>query len=155
MSDQINERVRKIADTIKNEAEIDEDSGFVTTPKDTYEKTLPDDLDMKTVKKVYGHTENYVAGLVLANAEIGEDLHKKKDHQYVETNSEIPRHVKFTSGWTASKEQRKTPTDPTMVTRHGVTFSRVHTKAQDPNRGELKKVREHARERARKMLGAK
>ena len=155
MSDEIKPEVRNIADTIHSNAEVDAESGFITCPKDTYEKTLPDDLDMKTVKKVYGHTENFVAGLTLANAEQGEKLYKDKGHQYVETHAEIPRQVKFSAGWHASKEQRAAPGDPSKVTRHGVTHARVHTKAQDANKGELKKVRDHARDRARKMLNVK
>jgi hypothetical protein len=124
------------------------EGGVINADKDLYEKTLPDDLDMETVKKVYGHTEDLVASLTLATAQIGEEAMKKnKKLDSVSSELKIGKHVEINVGYLRSQNQTirnmQNPTEaPREVTKYGVSTARIKTFGQK-NRGELKKVRAH------------
>lgn len=129
------------------------DGGVISADKDLYENTLPEDLTMDTVKKVYGHTEDVVAAMTLATGELGEAAMKKnKKLDSVSSELKIGKHAEINVGYLRSQEQTirnmQNPKEPPKkVTKHGVTTARVKTFGQK-NRGELKKVRAHLAERA-------
>lgn len=133
------------------------DGGVITADKDLYEKTLPDDLDMTTVKKVYGHTEDVVAALTQATGEIGEEAMKKdKKLESVSSELKIGRHAEINVGYLRHQDQKirdlQNPQNPPKeVRKFGVTTARVKTFGQK-NRGELKKVRTHLAERAESLF---
>lgn len=150
---QISEDVQSIAKTIKDHADVDKNTGTVTISKDAYKATLPDDLTFDQVKKVYQHTEKAVAGLTLATGEIGEELLKERDDiDAVSAQMDIPRHVEMSAQYNRKTTGPKSVQDRTQVDRFGTTQVRVKTLAQNPNRGDLKKVRSHLQKRAEEIF---
>lgn len=133
------------------------DGGVITADKDLYERTLPDDLDLATVKKVYSHTEDLVSGLTLATGEMGEAAMKKnKKLDSVSSELKIGKYAEINVGYLRSQEQTirnmQNPKEaPRQVTKFGVTTARVKTLGQK-NRGELKKVRASLTERAESLF---
>lgn len=133
------------------------DGGVITTDKDLYEKTLPEDLNMDTVKKVYGHTEDLVAAMTLATGEIAEGAMKKdKKLDAVSSELKIGKHAEVNVGYLRSQQQKirdlQNPQNPPReVVKYGVTTARVKTLGQK-NRGELKKVRSQLAEKAEKLF---
>lgn len=139
--------VRNIADTMKQKMEIGE-GGLNTVPKEVYEEHLPEGVDMKTVESVMGHNERMTAALTLANGEYALDAMKKdKSLQKVSTTMKYGKFGEATSSLERSAEGRKSVADPTIITRYGVTSTKVKTTA-GKNRGDLKKVRESLAQQA-------
>lgn len=151
--DEINPQIRSIANTLKEHAEIDESTGTVSMPKGTFEQTLPEDLDMKTVKKVYGHTEDVTAALTLATGEIGEDVLKRnKKIDGISSELKIPRHLEMSASYNRHTVGPRSVTDRTPVDRYGTTSARVRTSAQNYTRADMKTVRSHLARRAEKLF---
>lgn len=141
MMSNVNDVVRTIADVMKERMEIGE-GGLNTVPKEVYEEHLPEGVDMKMAEKVMGHNERMTAALTLANGEYAMGaMQKDKSLQKVSTTMKYGRFGEATSSFERSAEGRKSVADPTIVTRYGVTSTKVKTTA-GRNRGDLKKVRE-------------
>lgn len=64
--------VLRIAEVLKDQFKLDTTTGeFEQTGEDhLYEKTLPEDLTMKTVKQVHGHDRNFGAALTKVVGEV-------------------------------------------------------------------------------------
>lgn len=154
MSDnQPSDKVRSIAEIIKSNSEVDEEQGLINVANGAYEETLPEDLTMDQVKKVYRHTEDVVAGLALANGELGENIVQNNTNvNTVSAEMKIPRHVEMHAQYNKKTTGPKSVQDRTPVDRYGTTQVRVKTLGQQPNRGEFKKVRSHLQERAEKLF---
>lgn len=146
MSD-IKKEIVDLSSTLKTGMSVGDD-GVIKTEAGLYEKTLPEGLDMDTVKKVYGHTEDLTAALTLATGDLGEEVLKKnKKLDSVSSELKIGKHAEINVGYLRSQQRPKSVQDRTMVTQYGVTTARVKTFAQK-NRGELKKVRTMLSDRA-------
>ena len=156
MSD-IKEHIKEIASTLKSGMSVGE-GGVVTAEEGLIEKTLPEDLNMTTVNKVFGWSEDIVAAQTLATGELAEAA-MKKDKKLDRVSSELTigtgrsRHMVTTVGYDRSVTGPKSPSDPTPTTRYGVTSIKVKTKAADGQTGELKKVRTYLNENAAKLFG--
>lgn len=143
----VNQVVRKIADSMKERMDIGE-GGLNTVPKEVYVEHLPEGVDMNTVESVMGHNERMTAALTLANGEYALDAMKKdKSLQKVSTTMKYGKFGEATSSLERSAEGRKSVADPTIITRYGVTSTKVKTTA-GKNRGDLKKVRESLAQQA-------
>lgn len=153
---EINPKITALVKELKNGMTLG-DGGVIATDKDLYEKTLPDALDMETVKWVYGHTEDLVAGLTMATAQISEEAMKKnKKLDSVSSELKIGKYAKINVGYLRSQNQTirnmQNPTEaPREVTKYGVTTASIKTFGQK-NRGELKKVRAHVADVGEKLF---
>ena len=149
----VSERIRTMADTIKSNAEID-DNGVITIDKEVFKKTLPDEVSEKQVKSVFNHTDDLTAAVTLATGEMGEQFVKKnKNSEKVSSTMRIGNQAKVGAEWRKSKTGPKSVQErDTQVTRFGVTrpYFRVNS---DRDRGELKKVKAHLKERAENLFG--
>lgn len=135
---------------LKNLSKIE--NGFIEVEGDAFYKTLPEGLDEKTVKTVLSHKADVVAALTLLTGEVGEEtLKKDKSMESVSAHMKFGKFGDVNTSYTRSQVGRKTPTDPTEVTRYGTTSIRVREFSGRP-RGELKKVRTMLTERAEKLF---
>lgn len=149
---EVKTHIRQLADTLKTNLTIGE-AGVISAPADLYEKTLPEGVDMSTVSKVYGHTEDLAAALTLATGEMGETaLKADKKLESVSSEMKIGKHGTIAAQYARMATRPKSPTDRTPVTHYGVTQTKVTTVAAK-NRGELRKVRDSLAERAAKLFG--
>jgi hypothetical protein len=154
---EVKPHIQEMAKTLKKGMKVG-DGGAITSEPDLYEKTLPEDLPMDTVKRVYGHTEDVVAAMTLATGQLGEEaLKKNKKLDSVSSEMKIGKHGDISVGYLRSETRTtRNPSDqsqpPKDVTKYGVTIPRVRTYAQK-NRGELKKVRTMLSEKAEKLFG--
>lgn len=151
---EVKPHIKDLAKTIKAGMKLG-DGGAITTEADLYERTLPEDLSMETVSKVYGHTTDVVAAMTLATGELGaEALKKNKKLDSVSSEMKIGKHADISVGYLRSKTSTvRNPADPSQppkdVTKYGVTDVRLRTYAQK-NRGDLKVVRNFLSENAEK-----
>ncbi len=62
---EVKPEVTRIAEFIKDKLKLDSETGDITQVGEgsLYEQSLPEDLTMKTVKKVHGHDKNFIAGV--------------------------------------------------------------------------------------------
>jgi methyltransferase-like protein len=155
MSD-VKPRITALAKELKAGMKLG-DGGVIEADKDLYEKTLPDDIDLDTAKKVYSHTEDLVAAQTLATSQIGEEAMKKnKKLDSVSSELKVGKHAEINVGYLRSQQQTirnmQNPKEaPKQVTKYGVTTARVKTLGQK-NRGELKKVKADIAARAESMF---
>lgn len=153
----IKSETRELADKLKNGMAID-DNGIITTEKDLFQSTLPEDLDMKTVNRVFDHTAELTSAMVLATGELGEDaLKKNKKLDTVSSNLKMSRHGEITTKYDRRIERTvRNPQDPNakprQVVQWGVTTPRIKLSASK-NSGDLKKVRQTVMENAEKAFG--
>ena len=154
---EVSQEIKDLAKTLESEMTLADGGAFVFKNKDTYEKTLPDGLEMDTVNRLYTHNECLTAALTLATGHLGaEALKKDKKLDAVTSELKIGRHADISVGYLRTQEQRipnfqDKSKAPEVVTRYGVTTTRVRTFAQK-NRGELKKVRTLLSEEAAKLF---
>lgn len=154
---EVKQHVQDMAKVLKKGMKVG-DGGAITSEADLYEQTLPEDLPMDTVKRVYGHTEDVVAAMTLATGQLGaEALKKNKKLDSVSSEMKIGKHGDISVGYLRSQTTTvRNPSDPSQpardVTKYGVTVPRVRTYA-GKNRGELKKVRTQLSEEAEKLFG--
>lgn len=68
--------VRKIADNFKESA-TQQEGGIIVPAKDLYEKSLPEGIDISTVRKLQDHDSQYLAGTALGFGELAYDAFAK------------------------------------------------------------------------------
>lgn len=154
---EVSQDVKDLAKTLESEMTLGDGGALVFKDKDTYEKTLPEGLEMETVDNLYKHNEKLTAALTLATGNLGAAaLKKDKKLDGVTSELKIGKHADISVGYLRSQEQRipnfqDKSKAPEVVTRYGVTTTRVRTFAQK-NKGELKKVRTMLGEQAEKLF---
>lgn len=145
---EVKEEVRGIADFIKKQLKH-KSGGEMEVPEDVYEKTLPEGLDLKTVKKVQKHNSNFVAAAELANGEKGLDLMKKeKDIDRVHSRFKVGADRVDTL---IDRSREKPDGDGGKTEQFGVSDTSF-TVAAAGNKAALKQVRSSLAEQAKKAL---
>lgn len=147
------ENVVKLAESIKKEIKVG-DAGVVEVNKDLYEKHLPEQLTLGTVKAVQDHNSNFLAAVSLAVGEIGlAHLKKHKDIDTITANVPVAKD-KLNIGLKREAQVPDGLGKGGMRTKHGVLSVgyKVHAAG---NVGAYKKVREHISATAEDFWGKK
>jgi hypothetical protein len=149
----ISPEVESMAKVIEKHIEIDSKTGNGTEKESVFEKTLPDDLSIETVKKVNDHNSNFIAAGAYAfgqmaikamskNASLEEaDLKLKmagRDHVEYHMN----RQKTYANHLTGNGES---------VVKYGVLTTEYQVSG-GRNSGQLKHVRDELAEIAQKAL---
>jgi hypothetical protein len=137
MSD-IKESILALAEKLKADMVLSED-GVVTVSEDTFEKTLPEGLDMKTVKAVQDHTANLVSATGYALGQVGIGAFKK-DKRLEQVSVEFAAGKDSIGGVFQRSKEVRNPTDGSSATKYGILSMKMTVNAH-ANKGSLKKVR--------------
>lgn len=147
-SSEIHEDIRNIADVIKKNSKYVGD-GKIEVDEKTYEQTLPEGVDMKTVKKLQSHNSNVVAGAQLANGEMAlKVMEKESDIDVVSSTLKVGSDkisVQF------DRVQEKPNGEEGSIKTFGVANA-SYTASAAGNKAGLKSVREHLATKAKSVL---
>lgn len=145
------QEVRNVADLLKKEMTLGE-HGVVEVAEDAFEKTLAGtDLSLDMFKKVQDHRDLVIAGGGLALGELGLAAFKK-DEKLDQVSVEMKFH-KDSIGGVFHRERSLPDGDGGMKAKHGVLSMSYKANGQVGSKGQLKKVRAHLAEEAKKVLG--
>lgn len=116
--DKISDNVKALADKVATE--ITFDGNVASVPKDLYKKTLPEGMDIETVKKVQEHNMDFSDAVTLAfGRRATEHLRDNKDIDSASLSVNVA-HDRVSSEFRRHKTYRN-PSDNSTFDRHGVT----------------------------------
>lgn len=143
--DKVSETAKTLATTIRSELSFDgEGSGVLAD--DIFERTLPADVTLDTVKRVQNHTLDFANGLTLALGEAGiEHLNGHLDLASVNVRAKLGNDT-VASEFHRTREGRNPATGETVV-KYGAVSTK-YTTGVGAGRGDYKRVQEHLSESA-------
>lgn len=149
----VHDNVVEMAKQIKSKLEIDDKAGVIHGGSDIYEAMLPEDLDIKTVKKVSDHNALFVAaGMKAVGSTAVELLTKNKSLDRVEGKLQMQgrSHVEYT---TDRVHESRNPSNGETTTSYGRTVAKLSVAGGKNSGGQLKAVRAELADAARKAFG--
>lgn len=152
----IHEEVVKLASDIKAKIKIDQETGVGEAEEGLYEKTLPEDLNIKVVKKVKRHDRNFIAAGAKVFGELAVEA-MAKNKKLTEANIEIPMSTYDSVSYHVDRHREYTnhlAGDGSKLDKYGV-LTTTYTAKGGKNSGDLKKVRVSLQELAKKKLAGK
>jgi hypothetical protein len=156
---EVSQQVKDLVKILEPGVKIGE-GGVGVSDKDLFAKTFeaaPEGVDMDSFNAHEAHKTNVTAALTQVTADLGEAyLKKHKKADSVSTELKMGKHGDISVGYLRSQEQRipnfqDRSAPPEKVTRYGVLTPRVRHFAHK-NKGDMKKVRTAAAERAEKLF---
>lgn len=147
----INEKTRSTADILKAKMTLG-DNGVVTVADGAFEDTLEGTgLTIADFKKVQDHRDTFIAAQGLALGEIGVEAFKKnKKLDQITVEQKVHKDV-VSSNFKREKDYPNAQEPGTTIKKFGVLSSKVQANGAG-NKGQLKLVRQHLNEEARKVL---
>ena len=149
----ISAEVETMAKTIEKYIEVDQKTGNGTEKENVFEKTLPDDLDMDTVKKVGDHNSNFVAAGAYAFGKMAvKAMHKNASLEEADLKLKMSGrdHVEYHMNRQKTYANHLTGNGQTVV-KHGVLTTEYQVSG-GRNSGQLKHVRDELAAIAQKAL---
>lgn len=141
-----------MAKVIEKNIEIDHKTGIGSEKEGVFEKTLPEDLSMDTVKRVGDHNSSFIAAGALAFGNLAVKA-MQKNAELTETDIQLKMTGRDHVGYhmNRTKEYQNHLSGGGAVVKHGVLTTDYHVSG-GRNSGELKRVREHLAEAADKAF---
>lgn len=143
--EKVSEAAKVVGTAVKTELGFDGD-GTCAHPEDLFERTLPADLTLDTVKRVQTHVLDFTNGFAIGFGEAGlEHLEKNADLASVSARVKLG-HDNLNMELHRTREGRNPQTGEAVV-KYGALSTKLTT-GVGAGRGDYKRVQEHLNEQA-------
>lgn len=132
--------------------------GIITVEDNIYERLLPEDLPIATVKRLQKHNSHFLAAATEATANVALGAAaKNKDVKVVDASFNMAGKDRFDVTWTREVERNAgipvKGQEAEKKTVYGVTNFKLTVAGAEAAAGEMKKVRERSKQAALEMFG--